>query len=179
MAVIIVWFYHLLLLVFLHPELAPSQCKAIPRSSVSFFSLSMLKNKHCVQPSLFGAGGIFWLLSNSNDERTIRNYITLPSLILLGRRREYVFPWYEHLCLGSSQRIDSIVEYAGVSTPIYVERRVSLKSANSSMPNLSYYSLLVLLFWWWYLFSKCSAISLIYSAVQLLLPFFFLFPLSR
>ena len=98
MAVIIVWFYHLLLLAFLHPELAPSQCKAMPRSSVSFFSLPMLKNKHCVQPSLFGAGGIFWLLSNSNDERTIRNYITLPSLILLGRRREYfldmsIFVW--------------------------------------------------------------------------------------
>ena len=98
MAVIIVWFYHLLLLAFLHPELAPSQCKATPGSSVSFFSLPMLKNKHCVQPSLFGAGGIFWLLSNSNDERTIRNYITLPSLILLGRRREYfldmsIFVW--------------------------------------------------------------------------------------
>ena len=98
MAVIIVWFYHLLLLAFLHPELAPSQCKATPGSSVSFFSLPMLKNKHCVQPSLFGAGGIFWLLSNSNDERAIRNYITLPSLILLGRRREYfldmsIFVW--------------------------------------------------------------------------------------
>ena len=98
MAVIMVLFYHLLLLAFLHPELAPSQCKATPGSSVSFFSLPMLKNKHCVQPSLFGAGGIFWLLSNSNDERTIRNYITLPSLILLGRRREYfldmsIFVW--------------------------------------------------------------------------------------
>ena len=98
MAVINVWFYHLLLLAFLHPELAPSQCKATPGSSVSFFSLPMLKNKQCVQPSLFGAGGIFWLLSNSNDERAIRNYITLPSLILLGRRREYfldmsIFVW--------------------------------------------------------------------------------------
>ena len=94
---------HCLILSFAFVGFPTSWIGALPMQSNAkiisfFFSLPMLKNKHCVQPSLFGAGGIFWLLSNSNDEGTIRNYITLPSLILLGRRREYfldmsIFVW--------------------------------------------------------------------------------------
>ena len=66
---------------------------------ISFFFLSSDAEEQtlCATKSIW-SWWHFWLLSNSNDERTIRNYIALPSLILLGRRREYfldmsIFVW--------------------------------------------------------------------------------------